>query len=220
MKVLDRIQKLLAKAQSTQFQEEAELYVQKAQELMTRHDIQESQLKPASSAKVLFKEYVIDREYASSRVHFLASIARAVGVETIWANLGRKYWVWLYGEETQITYSWMLYDTLRWPLFAEVWKLQGPNTKATRRLRCGYIAGFGHAIEARIREARESVLQEQPEAVTSYELRTVSIQEQVKALVDERKPRSVDAPPSDSKGYQAGYEHGQIVTLAVGHLEG
>ena len=79
--VVHRIQALLAKAESTEFPDEAEAFLAKAQELMARHAIDDAMLRRAGAPGV---REVSSRgpsssppPYASPRTHLLGAVARA-----------------------------------------------------------------------------------------------------------------------------------------------
>lgn len=77
--VLERIRKLLAKAESTEFEEEASSLTAKAQELMTRHAIDEAMLSvdddPASGVRIV--RIPVDAPYADAKATLLGVVAAA-----------------------------------------------------------------------------------------------------------------------------------------------
>lgn len=76
--VLDRIRKLLAKAEATDFEEEAATFTAKAQELMTRHAIDEAILHRGHVGDVpLMTRIPIDAPYADAKGLLLSVVASA-----------------------------------------------------------------------------------------------------------------------------------------------
>ncbi len=77
--VTRRIEALLAKAASTTFGDEAEAHIDKAQQLMARHAIDEAMLRrssPGTSGDVIVRVVLAERPYASARSALLIAIAR------------------------------------------------------------------------------------------------------------------------------------------------
>ena len=87
-KVLARVRALLAKAESTDFPEEADALTAKAQDLMTRHAIDEAVLhagEPAAGAVVARRVHV-SNPYASAKVQLLDAVGRVNEVRVVWTD--------------------------------------------------------------------------------------------------------------------------------------
>lgn len=83
--MLERVRKLLAKAESTTFEEEAEALTAKAQALMTRHAIDEALVQrdaPADVPRML--RVPIDAPYADAKCVLLATVASANRCQAIY----------------------------------------------------------------------------------------------------------------------------------------
>ena len=88
-KALKLIRALLAKAEGTTFEAEADAFTEKAQELMTRHSIDMAMLAAhaaGSSAQfgIESRRVHIDNPYADEKATFLAAIAHVNGAKCIW----------------------------------------------------------------------------------------------------------------------------------------
>ena len=87
-KTLAKIRGLLAKAESTDFPEEAEALTAKAQDLMTRYAIDVAVLHAEQGSglagDVRARRVHIDRPYPDGKVQLLDSVARANAVRVIW----------------------------------------------------------------------------------------------------------------------------------------
>lgn len=87
-KTLTKIRALLAKAESTEFTAEAEAFTAKAQDLMTRHSIDETLL--ADEAGLDFEvaglRVLIDHPYASEKASLLHVVARANRARAVWSD--------------------------------------------------------------------------------------------------------------------------------------
>ena len=77
--MLNRIRTLLAKAEATEFAAEAETFTAKAQDLMTRHAIDEALLRAAGDQPIEIEgvRVHIHNPYATEKVQLLNQVARA-----------------------------------------------------------------------------------------------------------------------------------------------
>ena len=90
-KVLRTIRALLAKAEGTEFEAEADAFTAKAQELMTRHSIDLAMLaaaahSPGGTPGVVAKRIHLESPYADEKSAFLATIAEVNGVKCVWSQ--------------------------------------------------------------------------------------------------------------------------------------
>nr|WP_241565906.1 DUF2786 domain-containing protein [Prescottella agglutinans] len=85
-RVLGRIRGLLAKAEATEFVEEAETFTAKAQDLMTRYAISTALLggSARASTAVHSRRLHLDNPYVREKVHLLTAIGEANRVRTVW----------------------------------------------------------------------------------------------------------------------------------------
>jgi hypothetical protein len=89
-RVLGRIRGLLAKAESTEFPEEAEALSAKAQELMTRHAVDAAVLAAergrAAGAPVGARRVHVDNPYPEGKVRLLDAVGTANDVRVVWSD--------------------------------------------------------------------------------------------------------------------------------------
>ncbi|HZN73874.1 MAG TPA: DUF2786 domain-containing protein [Micromonosporaceae bacterium] len=85
---LERVRALLAKAESTNFAEEAEAYTAKAQELMARHSIDYALLSVEAGARdePVGRRIGIDNPYEAPKVLLLDVVARANRCRAVWSS--------------------------------------------------------------------------------------------------------------------------------------
>nr|WP_235870660.1 DUF2786 domain-containing protein [Rhodococcus xishaensis] len=85
-RALSRVRGLLAKAEATEFVEEAETLTAKAQELMTRYAIGAALLNSVDppSPAVRSRRIHLDNPYVREKVHLLTAIGEANRVRTVW----------------------------------------------------------------------------------------------------------------------------------------
>lgn len=84
--VLERVRALLAKAESTSFQPEAEALTAKAQELMARHAIDDAVAREAAGIRErpAGRRLAIDDPYAEAKSRLLVVVARTNGARCVW----------------------------------------------------------------------------------------------------------------------------------------
>jgi Protein of unknown function (DUF2786) len=90
-RMLERIRALLAKAESTTFDAEAEAFMSKAQELMARYAIDVAMVAAASTsaseglaAGVRARRLHLDNPYAPQKAHLLGAVASANNARVVW----------------------------------------------------------------------------------------------------------------------------------------
>jgi Protein of unknown function (DUF2786) len=85
-RVLNRIRTLLAKAEATEFAAEAETFTAKAQDLMTRHAIDEALLRASVDRAVDIRgvRVHIHNPYAGEKIALLTQVARANRCRAVW----------------------------------------------------------------------------------------------------------------------------------------
>ncbi len=85
--VLDKVRALLAKAEGTTFQHEADAFTAKAQEMMARHAIDEALARGTAGHErrpPVVRRVAIDDPYSRAKGSLLAGIAAANGVRSVW----------------------------------------------------------------------------------------------------------------------------------------
>lgn len=87
-RILDRVRGLLAKAESTEFPEEAEALTTKAQQLMARHSIDEALLaaREGSANEPIGRRIGVDNPYEAAKALLLDAIANANRCRSVWAK--------------------------------------------------------------------------------------------------------------------------------------
>ena len=85
--VLDKIRSLLAKAESTEFEPEAEAFTAKAQELMARYRIDRAVLAAGTAGdrkEPAARRVAVHDPYASAKATLLSQVADANGCRAVW----------------------------------------------------------------------------------------------------------------------------------------
>lgn len=156
-KVLARVRALLAKAESTQFPEEAEALSAKAQELMNRHaferavlDADEHREQTATSIRMW-----LDAPYVDAKSHLVDQIAKANRCRSVYyTQLG---FVALVGEAmdlqiTELLVTSLLVQATR-AMVAEGNQVTRSGTSRTRSFRQAFLVSYAIRIGERLEEA-------------------------------------------------------------------
>jgi hypothetical protein len=157
-RVLRRIRGLLAKAESSDFPEEAEALTAKAQELMTRHAVDAALLDagagPSTGAGVATRRVHVDDPYARAKVQLLAAVADANGVRLVWYRaLGIAN---LVGAPADLGAVELLFTSLLLQVAQALSAAERPlgRRSASRSFRRSFLLGYAHRIGERLQTAR------------------------------------------------------------------
>ena len=159
--VLTKVRSLLAKAESTDFEAEAESCTAKAQELMRRHAIDEALAAPGAAgdsagtgARPLpqARRIPVDDPYASAKSSLLASVAAANDVRCVWDS--RMAAMTAIGFATDLEAVEALFTSL---LVQATRQMVAERTgDRTRAFRHSFILAFASRIGERLAEAAEA----------------------------------------------------------------
>jgi hypothetical protein len=160
---LERVRALLAKAESTEFEEEAEALTAKAQELMTRHSIDAALLAAHAAGKRSGEQPVgrrigVDDPYAQAKAVLLGVIAEASMCRVVWSkNFGFST---VFGFEGELASVELLYTSLLLQArtaMVRMGDLGGMGKRAkSRSFRQSFLVGFATRIGQRLRESADA----------------------------------------------------------------
>ncbi len=152
---LRRVHALIAQAESTQYPDEAETFLAKAQELMARHAIDESMLQPEHDHSPIVSENVhVEPPYASARASLLGQVARANGCRLVVCSSGRgTQRCVLVGRRPDVESTRMLFAALSLHATRMMLSARVPAGDTPRRFRHAFLLAFAHRIGQRLRAA-------------------------------------------------------------------
>jgi hypothetical protein len=160
-KALKVIRALLAKAEASTFEAEAEAFTSKAQELMTRHSIDAAVLASAVAGErvgsgVRSRRVHIDNPYGDEKATFLAAIASVNGVRSIWQPHAGFCTMMGFPVDLQLT------DLLFTSLLVQATRASAAATTADRRLstpsfRRAFLIAFADRVAERLEAAHDHV---------------------------------------------------------------
>ncbi|WP_410607871.1 DUF2786 domain-containing protein [Amycolatopsis sp. lyj-109] len=156
-KVLARVRGLLAKAESTEFPEEAEALSAKAQELMNRYSFERALLDADTDRKqtAASTRLWLDAPYVEAKSHLVGAIAEANRCRTVfYAKLG---FVALVGAETDLEITELLATSLQVQatraMVAHGSQTTRAGTSRTRSFRHSFLVSYAVRIGERLEEA-------------------------------------------------------------------
>ncbi|HSK97705.1 MAG TPA: DUF2786 domain-containing protein [Euzebyales bacterium] len=157
-RMLARVRALLAKAESTEFEEEAEALTAKAQELITRHTIAEALLHtPDDVGEPVVRRIHLDDPYVEAKAQLLANIADANRCSTVYEPFGG--WSTVFGYDRDLDAVELLAASLLAQATSAMARhgsrhdVHGRST--TRSFRRSFLFGFGMRVGERLRTASD-----------------------------------------------------------------
>lgn len=222
-KALKLIRALLAKAEGTTFEAEADAFTEKAQELMTRHSIDMAMLAAhaaGSSAQfgIESRRVHIDNPYADEKATFLAAIAHVNGAKCIWHPSAGFSTLMGFPVDLQLT------DVLFTSLLVQATHASTAATAHDKRLRTpsfrrAFIVSFADRISERLETASRHVTEE---AEHEYGDAMLPVLAQREAAVEQAYaqafPNAVTMKPKryNAYGWHAGREAADRADLGAG----
>ncbi len=168
-KMLNRVQALLAKAESTTYPDEAAALVAKAQELMTRYAIDDelAHRRTQNGSKPIIRSFVIVDPYRSAKRSLLAAVAGANDVRVITGYQGS---ISLVGFASDVDVTEVLFASLLVQATREmhVAAASGDGGRL-RAFRHAFLISYGTRIGARLMEAKRASISD-AEATTGQSL--------------------------------------------------
>ncbi|WP_158545851.1 DUF2786 domain-containing protein [Blastococcus sp. TF02A-30] len=156
-RALRRIRGLLAKAESTEFAEEAEALTAKAQELMTRHAVDAALLDPGArpaGAGVDTRRVHVADPYVRAKMQLLAAVAEANDVRLVWyQGLGIAN---LVGGRADLDAVELLFTSLLLQVAQALGAAERRDARAagSRTFRRAFLLGYGQRVGERLQTAR------------------------------------------------------------------
>lgn len=222
---VSKVQALIAKAESTEFPDEAEAFMAKAQELMTRHAIDLAMLgtNHVDRGVPTSELVVVHAPYASAKTSLLASIASVNDVRCVQVgSAGGKIQVSLIGYTEDIAAVNTLFGSLSIQAATAMAREEVPYWDSPRRFRHAFLLGFAGKILVRLEEARASVIEEAETADGGVAIVLASKKDAVDRHFRELHPRTRNrrSSASSSAGASAGRQAAERASIGQRGVSG
>lgn len=222
---VSKVQALIAKAESTEFPDEAEAFMAKAQELMTRHAIDLAMLgtNHVDRGVPTSELVVVHAPYASAKTSLLASIASVNDVRCVQVgSAGGEIQVSLIGYTEDIAAVNTLFGSLSIQAATAMAREEVPYWDSPRRFRNAFLLGFAGKILVRLEEARASVIEEAETAEGGVAIVLASKKDAVDRHFRELHPhtRSRRSSASSGAGHSAGREAAERASIGQRGVSG
>jgi len=224
---LGKVRALLAKAESTTFDAEAEALTAKAQELMARHRVDRAVLEhdlQGSRSAPIGRRIAVDDPYAEAKALMLGEIAAANGCHAVWSKgLG---FTTAFGFADELDAVEELFTSLlvqaAVALRREGSKLDRDGRSRTTRFRRSFLVAYGVRIGRRLRETVVATVTA-ADAETSVALVPILAERDAaaKRAASAAFPEAglVSPSASDGEGWYAGTLFGDRADLGIGAIE-
>ncbi|GHA14865.1 MULTISPECIES: DUF2786 domain-containing protein [Streptomyces] len=216
---LAQIRALLAKAEATNYPEEAEALTAKAAELMAKYGIEQALLDDgrAGGDAPIDRKITIANPWAMERVMLINRIALAMGCELI--HLGRigngpSRLVHVFGFESDVQRVELLYTSLLLQMHSSLAAQRVPVGERARAWRRSWLLGYISRVGDRIEDAERRARQEASGQVTATGRSAALVLADRKAVVTRRyraaypRTRKARATTFTGTGYGAGWAAG------------
>lgn len=221
-KLLARVRGLLAKAESTEFEAEAEALTNKAFALMARYGIDEAMVAASGQKKedIIVKTITIGNPYGLEKSLLLASVAVSAQCRSVVTKSGRDYpFAAVIGFPSDIERVELLYTSLLMQMASQSSRQRPgiyPGAPSVRAFRAAWCAGFTVAVKRRLEEITQRAMTETTaELGVSTELVLIDRSAAVDRVVSDLYPRvrKYGNKKVSASGYARGHAAGERVNL-------
>lgn len=153
-KILTKVRGLLAKAESTEFPEEAEALTAKAMELMAAHGIDQARLAARGEVRddIESRVIVVSPPYAVDKVGLLAAILAPLRCQGIQSRGKDRFSITAVGFASDLDRAELLYTSLLIQATGQILAVRPSNGENLTSYRKGWFAGFANKIRERLAE--------------------------------------------------------------------
>lgn len=154
--LIDRVRKLLAKAERTEHPHEADAFATKAAELIAAHRITPAALAAARESGALGRrEVALGRgAYVRARLRLLSEIARVHDADVVFQTGPDGMTAHVLGFHDDLDAVVVLFDSLHRQAATQMAAGRGRTPAATQRWRRAFLFGFGERVGELLRSAR------------------------------------------------------------------
>lgn len=220
--VLRKVRALLAKAESTDFEAEADALTAKAQDLITRHALDELHLDSDQRTEVRSRRIPLDAPYASAKSILLAQIASANRCRSVQCRFTETAIV--IGVPADLSAVEVLYTSLLTQATSAMLSAgsvgDGRGRSRTRSFRRSFLLGFAQRVGVRLAAASSAAVDQSPAAsiLPALRARSTAVDEAMRRAFPSAQKRRVSH--SNGAGYGAGDRAGASADLGASRVRG
>lgn len=194
---LERVRKLLAMAERTENDDEADAFSRKAAELIARHRISPEHLTlHADRGDLTIEELELGRgAYVRGRYHLLAGIADAHGCIATFMTKQHGTVGHVTGYRSDVEVVLVLYNSLHQQMASRAAANRRSTAAATQRYRRSFMFGFAAQVSEMMREAQEDAMASHPDPASIHPV-LLDRKERVKDFAGQHLGRIVNARPA------------------------
>jgi hypothetical protein len=217
-KLLARIRALLAKAEATTFEDEADAFTAKAQELLTRYAIDEALLQtPGTVGEPSLRRILLDDPYASAKAQLVATVAHANGCRAVYSS--DVAWVTVFGYDRDLDAVELLVASLLTQATRAMVRfgsqVDAAGRPRTRSFRRAFLLGFAARIGVRLRGAAQRTRDATGDGSAGLLPVLARREERVEAAQRAVFPelRTIRTTASNAAGWRAGEAAAELASL-------
>lgn len=227
-KMMARVEALLAKAESTEFPEERDSFIAKAQELMTKYAIEEASLRQGKSADEVTVEHIqinMDQiKYTKALALLITAVAKAQNAYVVFTRKSgnqRGYaFCTIFGSPSALDLCAMLISSLHKQMEISLAKTPIPEGVHGKTFRNNFVIAFAQEIHARLDQAKQETIRGETEKSAALVLMNEAERSEQAGRQFFWSIGKASGPTGrfSPEGYRAGKQAGQNASLARGEL--
>ncbi len=162
--LLVKVRKLLAKAEATHNEHEAEAFAAKAAALIATHRIDTARLAAAGHTEAMtIRSVVVGRgAYVRARLALLGAVAGSHDCELVWVSTTEGAVAKLAGFTSDLDATVMLYESLHMQAASRMAAVRRSTPAATQRWRRAFLFGYAARVRDLLGETRRNVEEHSP----------------------------------------------------------
>jgi hypothetical protein len=221
-RMLAKVRALLAKAESTTFEDEADALTTKAQELIARHAIDEALLRTVEDVgEPSMRRLLVDDPYVDAKVNLIAEVADANRCRVVYSSdLG---WVTVFGYDLDLDALELLTASLltqaTTAMLRHGSRRDASGRSRTRSFRRAFLLGFAQRIGERLRQATDAQVSATADHMGQLVPVMAARNDRVRVAADEAFPHRVrhTVSASNATGWAAGQAAAELAELQLSH---
>lgn len=166
-RLVERVRKLMAKAEASAHPHEADAFSRKAADLVARHRIAPEQLAAAAagSDELALREILLGRgAYVRGRLALLMAVADAHDAKVVFGSRPEGTTAYVAGSAIDLDVVEVMYQSLHAQMAAQMANERRSTAAATQRFRRSFMFGFADRVGRLLSETRRVVEQDAPAA--------------------------------------------------------